>query len=255
MNIYVTGDSFSDGTGLGDFIIDGYPGDILLSNFANTSANNRSDWMEKVYNHPKFEQARQLGRELAWPSLISNKLNAELINGSYPGSTLTSMFIRMIHDLKSFLPDQAFVSLPNMYRIPLVLKNEKTLERILLSITPSSLELYTETQQQLAKHYWQEYDDEACLIFYLRDLISINSYIKLIIGKHPVLADSIFLDDIIKVYNNSKLSITTELWEESNIMSAIKMKSVIDDSDKHVADGHYGHKIHQKFAELLYEKA
>jgi hypothetical protein len=254
MNIYVTGDSFSDGTGLGDRSIEGYPGDIPFDKISNTTADSRAVWMEKVYNHTEYNQVRMMGRTLAWPNLLSNKLNATLVNGSYPGSTLTSMFIRMIHDLKSFTPESVFISLPNMYRIPLVLKDELTLERMLLSITPSSLELYSDNQQQLAKHYWQEYDDEACLIFYLRDVIAISAYSTLVTGKPPVLIDSIFLDDIAHVYKNRKLSITEELWETSSIVSAIPMKTITDATDVYVADGHFGHNIHQKFAEYLYAK-
>jgi hypothetical protein len=254
MNIYVTGDSFSDGTGLGDHSIEGYPGDIPFDQIANTTTDTRAVWMEKVYNHAEFIQVRTIGRTLAWPNLLSKKLNATLVNGSYPGSTLTSMFIRMIHDLKAFAPEAVFISLPNMYRIPLVLKDESTLERMLLSITPSSLELYTDNQQQLAKHYWQEYDDEACLIFYLRDLIAVSAYATLVTGKPPVLIDSIFLDDIIDIYKNRKLPITQELWEASGIESAVQMKTAIDATDVYVADGHFGHNIHQKFAEHLYAK-
>jgi hypothetical protein len=254
MHIYVTGDSFSDGTGLGDHSIEGYPGDIPFDKISNTTTDTRAIWMEKVYNHAEFNQVRIMGRTLAWPNLLSNKLNATLVNGSYPGSTLTSMFIRMIHDLQSFTPESVFISLPNMYRIPLVLKDELTLERMLLSITPSSLELYTDNQQQLAKHYWQEYDDEACLIFYLRDLIAISAYSTLVTRKPPVLIDSIFLDDIVKIYKNRKLPITQELWDASGIASTIQMKTIIDATDVYVADGHFGHNIHQKFAEHIYAK-
>jgi hypothetical protein len=251
MNIYVNGDSFTDGTGLGDYSIEGYPGDILFDKISSTTA--QAVWMEKVYNHAEFNRVRMMGRTLAWPNLLSNKLNATLVNGSYPGSTLTSMFIRMINDLKSFTPELVFISLPNMYRIPLVLKDELTLERTLLSITPSSLDLYTNNQQQLAKYYWQEFDAEACLIFYLRDLIAISVYAESVTGKPPVLIDSIFLDDIVNVYKNRKLPITQELWEVSRIESAIQMKSIIDTTDVYVADGHFGHNIHRKFAEYLYK--
>jgi len=251
-SIYITGDSITDGTGLGDHILPDYPGDIPFNKLNDKKFDDRSSWMEKVYNDPNFNKIRDYGKQLSWAGLLEKKLNIKIINGSYPGSTLTSIFIRMISDFENLKDiSNVIISLPNLYRIPLILKNQDTVEKTFLSITASNLSLYSINQQQLAKTYWTEFDGESCLIFYLKDLISIRHYVKSKTNKFPLIVDSMFFNQIKEIYDLRELKITENLWKESEIENNIKMNQIIDKDDYYVADGHYGHNIHKKFADYL----
>ena len=250
MFIYVTGDSFADGTGLGDFILENYPGDIPANDFNNSSVEKRLDWQEYVYKSGKFDLVREQGRKHTWGSLIEDKTGIKVINGAYPGSTITAVFLRLISDFDLYgIPEKVFITLPNASRIPIFIKTATTLEETLLSITPVSYDLYSKEQQNLAKAYWSEYSEEDNIVFYLRDIIAIENYVKEKTGNYPVWIDTIFLSSVLDIVRNSKMSITKLLWGQSGLKTRlISMSAMIDSSDTYTADGHFGKSVHEKLA-------
>ena len=196
MFIYVNGDSFAAGAGLHDsHFVDNY--ESYLTPAGKVSINEyhvmRTDTINRKYPNRTAEVNRH-ERELSYPALLGKYLGAEVMNSAQPGSSMTSILYRTMMDLNSLksqnkVPDHVIIHITSPERITMIsemgMANAVEDFRWILSFV-SGFDFKSD-YQIATREILRCQNAREMLVKYMLELSLINSVIRDLTGKLPIL--------------------------------------------------------------------
>jgi hypothetical protein len=261
IKIYVNGDSFTNGDGLGDF--ETFP-DIYPGHHTTDQPLDRI-WTDKRHsiidnNISMWEMCRKNNRKYVWSTILGELIGSTVINGAVGGSCITGIATRTIADLnliqsRADLPNYVFIGLTNTDRLSYY--NKSAIDRIndtqnwVKSVIPAFYHKnYDDHYKKLFETSWVTLSDEELLINYLKECLQIKNYVKRRIGTDPIFLNTTYLfsryKSIVKESNNQWLRM---LWYELLEFDRIDERWFnVGKFDNMTACGHVLPEAHSTFA-------
>lgn len=204
MKIYVNGDSFTDGDGLGD--PETFPG--LYPGHHNASSDGpivKRKWSVQRHNMMSANLAlwskyRENNRKYVWSTILGELVGATVVNNAVGGSCMMGIATRTIADLslvqsRADLPDYVFIGLTMSDRLgwiddEKVKDTARTDSWVRSSIPAFQEQLLNEHYRKMFEATWATLSDEELLINYLKECLQIKNYVKRRIGRDPIFCNT-----------------------------------------------------------------
>lgn len=278
MLIYTNGCSVTAGTGLADYLMLEYPGDLNISQSDEQISKQVRQWVDlrnsifKKNQELKFK-IDQEQKKLSWPYFLSQKLGAKLINRAVQSSSIDSIVLRSILDLNELIekdrkPDKIFIGLTLLPRTSLpeinFIKEEdipwrKAFYDFHVGYDHSGMpEIYKAFNDVI----WTALTDDNLLIKYYQYMIMLNAYCYEQFNFYPIYVDcglKKFEFSYVSTVHNSKNLLLHEFRKISRIDNLLDRDFHITSNSswedtKRVADGHVISQYHRDLAERVYKK-
>lgn len=265
MKIYVNGDSFTDGDGLGDSetFPDLYPGhhrslkSMQVDRWWSTC---RHDMMGK--NLELWETYRTNNRKYVWATILGELVGATVVNGAVGGSCIMGIATRTIADLslihsRADLPDYVFIGLTMADRLgyyqPEVEDTSRVDSWVKTCIPAFQERMMPGKYKKLFETTWSTLNDEELLINYLKECLQIKNYVKRRTGRDPIFLNTTYLFWQYKsVVESSKNQWLRMLWFDLLEFDKINDKWFNNgEFDILTACGHAVPEVHAQFARDL----
>jgi len=270
--IYVNGDSFASGSEIVDHLLPGWPGYHLTGSHLASDADQNWDknritaGIEYFGSYQNFmaEEKRH-----SWPSQIKKiDPDLEIINNSFPGSSITGILNRTIVDLLRYQTerkiDTVFIQITGPYRFEFY-NSDLANKTFIREQSAGWLEkLPNEDEKEIAKRYLKLYKDEDWAIKYLYTMTSLRHAVKNIAGVEPIFLSSmkIWKEHILDpIFKNKKLSRDRNiqiLLENSGMLSITDddtMETVqISNNFLYCPCKHFEIRCHEEFSKIIYNR-
>jgi hypothetical protein len=272
MLIYCNGDSFAAGHGLSDNRITTFPGywsfddpEFVQNALRGWAYNNGpKDRSQSMYKQGLTnDELYKLGKEEAWPTRLAALLtNATVHNAAKQGSSHESILTRTLLDLTKYKQDsiqvdRVIIQLTSISRAAYPLVDEQALtyedQDIVLSMSWPGI---IEKDRIISEWYVKHVDDTGLAIRSLRNIALLNTVVEQLTGKPPVFCDSSMFRNAYTTFalNNPIVQKYVDLLNLRDIIydpKMLRMEDIATKSTLRTPCGHYGHELHQEFAELI----
>lgn len=264
MIIYVNGDSFTDGSGLGDHVVfENFPGNMIDRSLPTRWGTTRSKILS---SHPELRTLSKIeNRKRVWATQLKNYINAEIINEAVGGSGIFSILTRTIHDVTNLvrndkIPDLVLIGLTTCTRIPIINTNPNPNNSDDSAWIHTALPTWNSQIDSRYRKYidatWESHTDEELLLFFLYQCLHIKHYIKSITNKDPIFLNTTYMmDEYKKLVESSNIILLKEVWELLEFSKVSDQISIYELSKDlpFLPCGHVTELAHAKYAKYVYE--
>jgi hypothetical protein len=280
MFIYFSGDSFTAGDELADFMLPNWPG--YFSDSDEHAKKQGRSWAAKhrlkaIYSQPR-EQLNQFfieQQKRVWPTLLAKKLGADYLVSGKGGSSQGDTNYRTMLDIERLIGegkkiDHVFIQVTEPYRIEIFNKYQDTYytNNAISSLLACLADVYTNyNEKEFTKRWLLIEDDTGKIARFLTNIIFIRNYVKSKLHYEPIFVDSMFMTEFtkkIKALEPSQIIQTGELntlIKTSGVIDPTtlehtlpSMRSFVNPHRNHMApNGHVAPEVHEVFAEHLFQ--
>ena len=253
--IYVNGSSHTEGTGLCDYTLPNYPGDMKTrdTKIIESWSTYRRDFLTAG---PKetYLNLTKMNYEKAWP----NYAFSSYINKAQGGASIFSICINSIMDISEIISNGnsltgVYIELPNFERLHLIKNNNVPMmpTEWIRNVTPSHYHDIPPLLSNFFKESWSVRSVEDLLISSLINISHLNSFVHDVLGFYPVYISSGLDIEYCKQVVNTGVTAASQYWlTQSKILDInINLPKLHDTG--FVADGHYDLAAHIKFGEYI----
>lgn len=227
MKIYVNGDSFTDGDGLGDAeTFPGlYPGNRQVELGGNIVDPRWSNTRHKLLSGDLrlWVSMRNNNRKYVWATILGQLVDATVTNNAVGGSCMTGIATRTIADLNLIhspadLPDYVFIGLTASDRLAWHDKNylehiNQTANWVKTAIPAFKGRMIPQHYEKMMLATWETLSDEELLINYLKECLQIKNYVNVRIGRNPIFLNTAYqFVKYIRLVESSKNQWLRMLW-------------------------------------------
>lgn len=252
--IYFNGDSHTEGEGLADYLLTGYPGNIK-ERWTAVSKKWIDDRRKMFYSDlTLFKRVNQENRKLCWAATASE--NKDFLNSARGGSSLFNIVANSIIDLEKIdNVTHVFIGLPDFSRLHLITKLYKELDYWIYDATPSSLEHVNKDFIEFFKQSWITRSDEDLLIHYLFEMTSLNTYVFNKFKIYPIYINfGLDIKNCISILENGTTNVGAVWLKTSRLLEVDINFNDFYLEEGYTCDGHYTKTTHDNFAKYIKER-
>jgi len=262
MIIYINGDSFTAGDGLGDHaIFPTFPGTLGLGDNPRTWAS----WRDTLLTTDKelADLSIAENKKRSWAAQLANHTTATIINNAVGGSSMFGIYSRTVSDITSLIknnivPDVVLIGLTSDERVSFINRNPMPdNNRFWVHVVvPACINHVGTTHRKYAKSFWESHSDEELLTLFLYTCFNIKTYVNSVINKDPIFINTSHrLEMYEKIVNESNIFLLKELWELLRFDTVAMHPSIqhMNGTRPILPCGHVEASVHVEFAKYIYE--